>query len=220
MSKEIKNNQPPTTDTTSKVEKRVFNIHLRAASDEGAESRTVEGYAAVFDSPSEDMGYTEIIERGAFDDVMGDDVRALLNHDANYVMARTASSTLNLEQDPKGLKFSFDMPNTTYGNDLLIMMGRGDVNQCSFAFSIKEHAWESIKDEDGNYHYTRRIKKFERLYDVSIVTYPAYPDTSVAVRSMDEYRNEQRSDEAGAPGASADEDWKAFFEAGKKHLGQ
>lgn len=166
------------------IEKRVHHIELRA---DGAasDSRTVTGYAAVFNSPSEDMGFVEYIEPGAFTEAIPvSDIRALFNHDANLILARTASNTLRVYEDSIGLRYEFDLPDTTFGNDLLVSLRRGDVNQSSFAFSVKEQAWETEKLPNGEFKYTRRIKKVERLYDVSPVTYPAYADTTVAMRSM------------------------------------
>lgn len=171
---------------TGKLEKRVFNIQLRAAG-EGEptdERRSVSGYAALFNSASEDMGFIEVIEPGAFKNAIPkSDVRALFNHDPNYILARTASGTLTIREDEKGLYYEFSLPNTTIGNDLREMLDRGDVNQSSFAFSVKEQSWESLKLDNGEYQYTRRIKEVEQLYDVSPVTYPAYADTTVALRS-------------------------------------
>jgi HK97 family phage prohead protease len=171
--------QPP-----KDIEKRVFHIELRA-DDADAERRTVTGYAAVFNSPSEDMGFVEYIEPGAFRDALKtSDVRALFNHDPNYILARTASGTLKLEEDKKGLRYEFEAPATTFGNDFLTMLRRGDISQSSFGFTVAEQAWEEKRTPDGDTQYIRRIKKVERLYDVSPVTYPAYPDTEVALRSM------------------------------------
>lgn len=180
-------NKPPQPEG---LERRVFSIAMRAddpPTGEGSEPerRTVSGYAALFNSPSEDMGFIELIEPGAFREAIPtSDIRALFNHDPNLILARTASGTLKVYEDDKGLRYEFDIPQTTFGNDFRIMLQRGDVSQSSFAFSVKEQAWETKKDEAGNIQYTRRIKKVERLYDVSPVTYPAYADTSVALRSM------------------------------------
>jgi HK97 family phage prohead protease len=171
----------PTPDKN--IEKRVFQIELRA-DDADAERRTVTGYAAVFNSPSEDMGFIEYIERGAFKEALKtSDVRALFNHDPNYILARSASGTLKLQEDDKGLRYEFEAPATTFGNDFLTMLRRGDISQSSFGFTVAEQAWEEKKSADGDTQYIRRIKKVERLYDVSPVTYPAYPDTEVALRS-------------------------------------
>lgn len=168
------------------IEKRVHHIELRANdTTDAAASRTVTGYAAVFGKPSEDMGFIEYIEAGAFSEAIGaSDVRALFNHDPNLILARTASNTLRVFEDTIGLRYEFDVPDTSFGNDLLVSLRRGDVNQSSFAFSVKEQAWETEKLPNGEFKYTRRIKKVERLYDVSPVTYPAYADTTVAMRAM------------------------------------
>lgn len=190
MSKEQRKSNPPQPEG---LEKRVFTIEMRAAADgeAGDAKRTVTGYAAVFNSPSEDMGFIEYIEPGAFREaITKSDVRALFNHDPNYILARTASGTLQIEEDAKGLRYQFTIPETTFGNDFAVMLQRGDVSQSSFSFTVKEQEWETKKDEAGNTHYTRRIKKVERLYDVSPVTYPAYPDTEVALRSLESTQKE------------------------------
>lgn len=169
------------------VERRVFNIEMRAAAagEEGDKRSTVTGYAALFNSPSEDMGFIEIIEPGAFSEAIAtSDVRALFNHDPNLILARTASGTLKVWEDDRGLRYEFTLPDTSFGNDFRVMLERGDVSQSSFAFSVKEQAWETKKLENGELQYTRRVKKVERLFDVSPVTYPAYAETEVALRSM------------------------------------
>ncbi len=198
MSKEQRKTNPPQPDT---LEKRVFTIEMRAAADgdgvssleggKGGENRTVTGYAAVFNSPSEDMGFIEYIEPGAFREAIPkSDVRALFNHDPNYILARTASGTLKIEEDERGLRYQFSIPETTFGNDFAVMLQRGDVSQSSFSFTVKDQTWEENRQADGTMQYTRRIKKVERLYDVSPVTYPAYPDTEVALRSIGEMQKE------------------------------
>lgn len=159
------------------AELRAKSVELRAAD---GESRTVEGYAALYDNTT-DMGiYNERVATGAFDGSDMSDVRCLFNHDPNQVLARTASGTLQLDTDEKGLKFRFDLPNTTIGNDLLEMVKRGDVSQCSFAFRVEEQEWDISRSDAPD---LRTIIKIGDVYDVSLVTYPAYPDTSVALRS-------------------------------------
>lgn len=171
------------------AERRVFLIELRAPDSTPSDiapvqSRTVSGYAAKFNSNSEDMGFIEVIEPGAFAEAIPkSDIRALFNHNPDHVLARSASGTLQVSEDSVGLRYEFQLPDTTIGNDLLVMLQRGDVSQSSFAFSVKDQAWETKKLPSGESQYTRRIKKVERLFDVSPVTYPAYADTSVAMRS-------------------------------------
>jgi HK97 family phage prohead protease len=189
MTKQDSNRQEPDNNKQQpdNLERRVFNIEMRAAEagEEGDKRSTVTGYAALFNSPSEDMGFIEIIEPGAFSEAIAtSDVRALFNHDPNLILARTASGTLKVWEDDRGLRYEFTLPETTFGNDFRVMLERGDVSQSSFAFSVKEQAWETKKMENGELQYTRRVKKVERLYDVSPVTYPAYAETEVALRSI------------------------------------
>ena len=166
------------------------NIEKRAATVEAAqeESRTISGYAAVFDSDSEDLGgFTERIERGAFAEAIKiSDVRALFNHDNNMILARTASGTLRIYEDERGLKYEFEAPHTTAGNDVLEMIKRGDINQSSFGFTVEQDSWAK---RDGTTY--RTINKVKRLYDVSPVTFPAYPEASVAVRKLEEINLEE-----------------------------
>jgi len=167
------------------IEIRVFKAQeLRAEPD----SRTLRGYAAVYDSDSEDLGgFTERIAPGAFDEVLEDDVRALVNHEDSKILARTVAGTLRLSTDSRGLVYEFDVPDTTYGNDLLESVRRGDINQSSFGFVVGEEQWEGESSGYKDKKKPRRtITKVARLFDVSPVTYPAYPDTSVALRSLKE----------------------------------
>ena len=167
---------------TITMEKRYFNIETRTEKREDG-STTITGHAAVFNKLSSDLGgFREIIAPNAFESVLSDDVRALINHDPNLLLARTTSGTLNLEQTNEGLQYSFDVPDTTYGRDLIISMERKDITQSSFAFTIEDDSWETT--EDGE---IRTINKVKQLYDVSPVTYPAYPsadDLTLAKRSL------------------------------------
>lgn len=161
------------------------------AGKEGEErTRTVAGYAAVFNKRSELLFedgriFYEVILPGAFDNADMTDVRALLNHDSNHLLARTKSKTLNLSQDTDGLAFSFDMPESR--NDVLEMVERGDLDQNSFAFYVDRDGdyWES---EDGM--DVRYITDIRQVSDITLATYPAYPDThvSVAKRSYEEWK--------------------------------
>jgi len=178
------------------IERRAFNTIFTRAEGTG---KTVEGYAAIFNSATS-IGdwYDEIIEPGAFDDAINEsDCRALFNHDPNHLLARQSSGTLKLSLDKKGLKYTFEMPESRA--DLLEMMERGDLKESSFAFTVKEQEWKETKDEDGDMEYTRVIKKVEKLYDVSPVTYPAYADTTVAKRSFETYRAEHQPEPIPTP---------------------
>lgn len=175
-------------------------VEIRAAEDEQAPSRKVRGYAAVFGKESENLGgqkyqFREIIEPGAFDDVLMDDVRALVNHDPNMILARSkaGNGSLTIGTDDTGLFYEFEAPDTRAGNDLLESIRRGDIDQSSFSFSVDDEgqAWEEKQDGDGPVMMTRTIKRVSRLYDVSPVTYPAYPDATVAIRSLEQFRQSE-----------------------------
>lgn len=168
----------------------------RASMNVEPDGKTVTGYAAVFNALSEEMwGFRERIDPAAFDSADMSDTRALFNHDPNMLLARTSSGTLKLEVDDKGLRYSFELPDTTAGRDLGELLRRGDVTQSSFGFTISDDEWEERKNDDGEVEeVTRVIKKVKRLYDVSPVTYPAYPDTSVALRSLEAWKEEHKEE--------------------------
>jgi uncharacterized protein len=154
------------------------NVELRTSEVRAAgdDSLVIEGYAANFDTET-DLGYfRETIARGAFDDVLEDDVRLLLNHDG-APMARTTNGTLELSVDENGLKYRAALADTQDGRDLYKLIKRGDISQSSFAFTISDEKWS----EDRS---TRTVQKMGRLLDVSPVTYPAYATTTVSARNM------------------------------------
>jgi HK97 family phage prohead protease len=147
---------------------------------------TIRGMAAVYNTSSEKMwNFYERIMPGAFDEVLGNDVRGLFNHDPNFILGRTKAGTLRLEATPEGLAYEIDLPDTTAARDLMTSIDRGDVTQSSFAFVVGREKW--VVEGDDEY---REIEKVSRLYDVSPVTYPAYPDTSVAKRSYEQWKEE------------------------------
>ena len=169
------------------MEKRLFEIETRM---EEGETVKVVGHASVYNTMSEDLGgFREIIAPGAFDDVLENDVRALINHDGNLILARTTSGTLALSTDEKGLRYEFEMPETSYGKDLAVSMKRGDITQSSFAFTVADDSWDTRDGMD-----VRTINKVKRLFDVSPVTYPAYPDADnlvIAQRGLSVYKEKQ-----------------------------
>lgn len=163
------------------IERRAFALdELRVT--EG-DSRQIVGHAAVFNTRAEIFrGFFEEIQPGAFTDAIEtDDVRALWNHNPDYVLGRNGARTLTLREDKQGLAVEIDPPPTTWANDLLISMRRGDVSQMSFGFRIRQvedaESWGTLPDGS----ILRRIKAVE-LFDVSPVTFPAYPETDVGVR--------------------------------------
>lgn len=177
-------NKPNVSD----IERRVASIEIRM--DETGEAPVLRGHAAVVGAWSEDLGgFREMIMPGAFSDCLGDDVRALKNHDSNFVMGRTKSGTLRITEDAGGLAIENDPPDTTYSRDLQVSMKRGDIDQMSFAFSVAEGGDNWKKSDDGMYE--RTISKIKRLYDVSYVTYPAYPSTDCALRTLENLKEKE-----------------------------
>jgi HK97 family phage prohead protease len=169
---EVKN-EPAVTRNADELETFEAAVMERRISTRAVETEgnTIRGYAAVFNSPSEDLGgFIEYIAPGAFDSVMNDDVRGFYNHDWNYLLGRKSSGTLRLFIDEVGLGYEIDLPNTSYANDLAELMKRGDVNQSSFAFMIESDKWIIEGDK-----WTRIIEKVSRLIDVAPVVIPAYP---------------------------------------------
>lgn len=153
-----------------------------------SETRTVEGYAVVFNSQSEDLGFFETIAPSAVtvDVINRSDVFALLNHNPDKVLARCryGEGSLSLSIDEKGLKYSFQAPNTELGNELIEHIRRGEIDSSSFAFIVSSEegseVWENI---NGTTH--RTINKIECLCDVSPVWQPAYSATSVSARALE-----------------------------------
>src|SRR5215472_506786 len=159
-----------------------YTASLRAViakDEEDAEEFALEGVAASYDKLSEDLGgFRERISPGAFDRSLreGHDVVALLNHDHNHVLGRTKSGTLNIFDVAKGLGFRCQLdPNNSFHKNVHAMVKRGDINQCSFAFTVPDGGdeWDEAIDDRGT-KFVRRTLKNVNLLDVSAVTYPAY----------------------------------------------
>ena len=152
------------------------------------EKRFIEGHAAVFDSWSETLGgifpFKEKVRKGAFSQTIEkDDIRALFNHDPNYVLGRNKAGTLELKEDETGLYVRIIPPDTQAARDLITSIERGDINQMSFGFTVEEEKWDTVEGID-----VRELRKV-KLFDVSPVTFPAYPSTDVGVRAMESYEN-------------------------------
>lgn len=179
----------------TEIEKRMHVAELRVERSE-TEAPKIRGYAAVFDSLSEDLGgFTERINAGAFAEaIRRDDVRALINHDPNLVLGRNRSGTLTMREDGSGLAVEITPPDTQAARDLLALMERGDVSQMSFAFTVskEDQSWE----RSGEGPWIRTIRRVARLFDVSVVTYPAYPATSAAMRALEQYQQEASAPQA------------------------
>lgn len=161
---------------------RTFNVQDLELRQEG-DDNVVVGYGSVFNTLSNELGgFREIIAEGAFDGRLEDDVRFLINHEG-LPLARTTNGTLKLTTDERGLKYEARVANTSLGRDLIELMRNGTINQSSFAFVVEDDSWE-VRDGVN----VRTINKVSRLYDVSAVTYPAYEEASVALRSMEEWK--------------------------------
>lgn len=177
--------------TPGNFERRSFPAReLRVAPADGGPG-TITGYAAEFNALSEDMGgWFERIAPGAFAAaILEDDVRCLRDHEECMILGRNRAGTLKLAEDERGLAIECPLPDTSYARDLAVSMARGDVSQMSFGFSVMSSDDEVWEDVGGKIVRTLlRVK----LYDVSPVTYPAYPSTSVAVaqRSFERFRQE------------------------------
>lgn len=151
-------------------------------------SPKITGYAAVFDTWADIGGwFRESIRKGAFTRTIKEaDVRALMNHNENYVLGRNKAGTLRLKEDSKGLAVEIDPAPTSWANDLLVSMKRGDVSQMSFGFTVNE--------QEVNYERDERVLTDVTLFDVSVVTYPAYPTTSAQVRSLFKAKEKKEDD--------------------------
>lgn len=150
-------------------------MELRAAEDSSEDNMILEGYAANFDTVTDLGFFQERIAKGAFDNVLEDDVRYLLNHDG-MPLARTTNGTLELRVDENGLYTRAIISDTQLGRDTYKAVKRGDISQMSFAFVIDEQQVDTERN-------LRTVTKVKRLYDVSAVTYPAYPTTTLQARS-------------------------------------
>lgn len=151
------------------------------------ENRIVEGYAVVFNSESEDLGFTEIIRPGAITDetIRKSDIFAKFNHDDNKILARCRHGvgSLSLSLDEHGLRYKFDCPHTAAGDELLEYLSRGDVFASSFAFSVDKAVGEKWTKKNGRFY--REINTISELYDVSPVFQPAYSETSCCKRFLE-----------------------------------
>ena len=165
------------------------NLEIRALNTvEKTEENIVEGYALKFNTESRNLGgFIETITPEALEGVDLSDVRCFLDHDSSKLLGRTSSGTLKLNVDETGLYFRCVLPNTSVGRDAMELVTRGDLNQCSFGFTVEQDKWAK-----GNDIMMRSINKIGSLFEISLVSIPAYDDTDVRVaqRSMENATNE------------------------------
>jgi len=185
----------PETKKPEALERRVMaidDIELRVTDDDNPK---ITGYAAKFNKWSLDLGgFREKIDKGAFDEAMKiSDVRALKNHDPNLLLGRSTSGTLRLNSNAVGLKFEIDPPDTSTGRDTVTEIKRKDITGCSFSFTTAEDDWKYLKDGSVE----RTIIRVGELFDCGPVTFPAYPDTTVAARSLERVLGEHTAESLG-----------------------
>lgn len=169
-------------------ERRAVAFEVRMGDMKEGEAPMMRGHAAVFNSPSELLCgcFRETILEGAFTEALKtSDVRALFNHEPSNILGRTSAGTLRVAEDATGLAIEIDPPDTCCGRDLQVSMKRRDIKEMSFGFTVAEGGDEWTRDPDGSGNWTRTISKIDRLYDVSPVTFPAYPEASCALRSLE-----------------------------------
>jgi uncharacterized protein len=162
---------------------------VREAGEAGQPS--IAGYAAVFNRNSVEItdwlgtSYRERVAPGAFRKTIDEaDVRALWNHDPNWVLGRNKSKTLRLHEDDHGLAIEIDPPDATWARDLVTVMKRGDVDQMSIGFQVIRDKWETVEDHETGKRSDVHVLLEARLFDVSVVTFPAFPQTEAKVRAL------------------------------------
>jgi HK97 family phage prohead protease len=166
------------------LERRYFAVEGLKIETRDGKPAMISGHAAVFNTLSQNLGgFREQIKPGAFSETIGkDDIRALFNHDPNFVLGRNIASTLRLMEDERGLAIEVDAPDSQTIRDLVLgPIARGDISQMSFGFAVVQDGQDWAEDGDGM--MIRTLSKV-RLFDVSPVTFPAYTATDVAVREM------------------------------------
>lgn len=165
------------------IERRFISEKVKMIQSDTEEKRKISGYAVLYETMSSLLGgwFKEKISRNAFDNTLkSSDVRALFNHDANLLLGRKSAGTLRLQSDSNGLLMEIDPPETSYSRDLIVSIERGDITGQSFGFTVKKDSWEDLDKETP----IRTIEEIGILHDVGPVTFPAYEDTSVQVRSI------------------------------------
>ncbi|MBF7102295.1 HK97 family phage prohead protease [Pediococcus pentosaceus] len=169
--------------------------HLRDLSNDDSTSAIgqVTGYACVFNQPSEDLGFIEYCDPNMFDGVDMSNVLALYSHDLSNVLGRVSADTLVLKVDDYGLKFTLDIPDTTLGRDVYTNIKNGNLEGCSFGFTIEDDSWN--RDTNGQLVHT--ILQIGELTEISITPLPAYTETSIAVsRGLKKVNEETRRQKA------------------------
>lgn len=163
---------------SQKQERRTFTANFKLETREEGQEVFFVGHASVFNQRTDLGWFDEMVSPGAFKDSIGvDDVRALFNHDPNFVLGRNKSGTLELREDEKGLWTKIIPPDTQTARDLKVLIERGDIDQMSFGFEILEREWRSGEGKENDLQVLKKV----RLWDVSPVTFPAYKQTDIGL---------------------------------------
>lgn len=166
-------------------ETRVLKAEVRASEDK----KKLVGTAIVYERESEDIGFVEVIKRGAATNaLLKSDIRALYGHNSDSLLplGRQSAGTLRAIETEEGVDIEVDPPDTQFARDLAQAIERGDIREMSFAFTVKEDVWGS---RDGKPY--REIREFDELFDVSFVAFPAYSDTTATLRQIDKMKQGQ-----------------------------
>ena len=185
----------------------VKELRIETGTEGDPKNPQIVGYASVFDSWSEELGgvfpFREKVLPGAFaESIVRDDIRALFNHDPNYVLGRNKAGTLEIAEDQKGLLVKITPPNTQWAKDLMVSINRQDITQMSFGFIVLEDVW--LEGEGTDVRELLKVK----LFDVSPVTFPAYSQTECNIRSAEEVYKARPPKQ---PPQKSDQDTVAFL---------
>lgn len=169
-----------TTKEVETMENKIKEVRLSEVRAAESEKMIIEGYAVVFDQPT-DLGYIEVIDRGALDNADMSDVCLKYNHeDTTLIMARTRNKSLQLSIDDHGLRIYAELIDTQSNRDIYKAIQAGLLEKMSFAFVVEDANWDTVDGTD-----IRHIKKIAKLFDVSVVDVPAYEQTEVYARSKE-----------------------------------
>lgn len=226
------------TEDTNKIIKRCLStpnmLHVREAAEGEAPSRTITGYAILFNTPSEplwsddDSEAREMIAPGAVSQEFLDsqDIKMTMFHDNHLLLARSdkGEGTLTYSIDDKGVAFEFDAPNTVDGDKALELVRRGDIKGCSFAFSTRYYNRDFVERTsetapNGTVNITYTVKSILGIYDFTLAANPYYPDTSVEARELtDKLRDDLRQAPAKKTNEEADKQLREMRQAAQKRI--
>ena len=167
-----------------KKEKRAYSVEFRTEA--RGDKRVLTGTPIVYNRDSENMGFIERVSPGAAKEALKkSDARVLYGHNSDTLLplARMSAGTVAVKEDKAGVHIEVDPPDTQFARDLMTAIDRGDVQDMSFGFTVSDDSWET---KDGMDY--RTINKFDEIFDFSFVAYPAYQDTTAAMRSLEDHK--------------------------------